>query len=300
MLRPKGLSAFPVTPMDQDGTVDTDGLRRLVAPLVAAGVDAIGLLGSTGTYAYLTRAERRRALEAALDEAGGRVPVLVGIGALRTDEAVRLAQDAAAAGASAGLLAPVSYTPLLDDEVFRHFETVARESGLPICIYDNPGTTHFKFSTTLIGQLSRVPGVVAVKSPAMDAAGFASTLAELRSLVPPGFSVGCSVDMNAAEGLIAGADAFYSVLGGTFPEICLRLVRAAQGGQADEARRIDQGLAPVWSVFRELTSIRVVHALAELRGICRAGPPRPILPLSDEARGKVAAMLEALPEEFTR
>ena len=84
-------------------------LRRLVARLVAAGVDSIGLLGSTGTYAYLTRAERRRALDTALAEAAGRTPIVVGIGALRTDAAVKLAQDAKAAGAAgraarAGLL----------------------------------------------------------------------------------------------------------------------------------------------------------------------------------------------------
>ena len=80
-----GLSAFPITPSDADGRVDADALRRLLAPLVAAGVDSIGLLGSTGTYAYLARAERRRAVAVAADAVGGRVPLLVGVGALRTD-----------------------------------------------------------------------------------------------------------------------------------------------------------------------------------------------------------------------
>src|SRR4051795_1186572 len=107
----KGLSAFPITPADPGGQVDVAALRRLVAPLCVAGVHSIGLLGSTGSYPYLSRAERRRALDAALEEAAGRVPILVGVGALRTDDAVRLAQDAQAAGA-AGLLAAVSYTPL--------------------------------------------------------------------------------------------------------------------------------------------------------------------------------------------
>ena len=153
----KGLSAFPITPADASGKVDVSALRRLVAPLCQAGVNSIGLLGSTGSYPYLSSAERRRALEAALEEAAGRAPVLVGVGALRTDEAVRLAQDAQVAGAAAGLLAPVSYTPLSDDEVYEHFATVARESRLPLCIYDNPGTTHFRFSSVLVGRLSHLP-----------------------------------------------------------------------------------------------------------------------------------------------
>ena len=78
----KGLSAFPVTPADPDGRVDVDALRGLVARLVEAKVDSIGLLGSTGTYVYLSRAERRRAVEAAVAEARGRVPLLVGASAL--------------------------------------------------------------------------------------------------------------------------------------------------------------------------------------------------------------------------
>src|SRR3954452_12211888 len=201
----KGLSAFPITPADAGGRGAVDALRRLVARLCAAKVDSIGLLGSTGTYAYLSRFERRRALDAALEEAGAQVPILVGVGALRTDEAVRLAEDAKAAGAAAGLLAPVSYTPLTDEEVFQHFATVAGASGLPLCIYDNPSTTHFRFSPALIGRLSRVPGIIAVKTTAPEREAVTAHVAELRGAVPDGFSLGYSADWTSVEALIAGA-----------------------------------------------------------------------------------------------
>lgn len=287
-----GLSAFPITPSDTAGRVDTAALRDLLAPLLAAQVDSIGLLGSTGTYAYLARDERRRAVEAAVDAAGGRIPILVGVGALRTDEAVRLAQDARSAGASAGLLAPVSYTPLTDDEVFEHFAVVARESGLPLCIYDNPGTTHFKFSPALIGRLSRVAGIVAVKSPAPEPPGVAEHLRELRGLVPDGFSLGYSGDWNATEALIAGADAWYSVVGGLFPDVCMAIVRAARGGDAAQARRRNAELQPLWDTFKAYSSLRVMYAIAGLRGVS-AEPPRPLLPLSQKARQAVADSLRA-------
>ena len=108
---PDGLSAFPITPSDADGRVDTDALRALVERLCKSDVDSIGLLGSTGIFAYLSRQERRTTVEAAVATANGRKPILVGVGALRTDTAVLLAKDAVAAGAAAGLLAAVSYTP---------------------------------------------------------------------------------------------------------------------------------------------------------------------------------------------
>ena len=290
----RGLSAFPITPANADGRVDVDGLRKLVARLCAARVDSIGLLGSTGTYAYLSRSERRRALDAALEEAAGQVPILVGIGALRTDEAVRLAEDAKTAGAAAGLLAPVSYTPLTEDEVFEHFETVARASGLALCIYDNPSTTHFRFSPALIGRLSRLPGIVAVKSPAPEPPAVAAHLAELRGLVPDGFSLGYSADWNSVEALIAGGDAWYSVVAGLFPRISMAMVGAARNGDAAEARRLNDRLDPLWRLFREFSSLRVIYAGVELLDICRAELPRPILPLRGAARQRVAAVLESL------
>jgi 4-hydroxy-tetrahydrodipicolinate synthase len=290
----KGLSAFPITPSDPEGRVDVDALRKLVAPLCAAKVDSIGLLGSTGTYAYLSRSERRRALDAALEEAGGQTPILVGVGALRTDEAVRLAQDAKAAGAAAGLLAPVSYTPLTEDEVFEHFATVARASGLPLCIYDNPSTTHFRFSPALIGRLSRVPGIIAVKSPAPEPQAVAAHLADLRSVVPDGFWLGYSGDWNSVEALIAGGDAWYSVVAGLFPRISMNLVQAVRNGGAAEARRLNERLEPLWSLFKEFSSLRVIYASADALGICRAEPPRPILPLTGAARQRVADALKAL------
>lgn len=292
-----GLSAFPITPADSSGRVDVAALRLLVRRLASAGVDSIGLLGSTGIYMYLTREERRRAIEAASDEAADRTPVIVGIGALRTDEAVLLAQDARAIGAAAGLLSAASYLPLSQDEVFKHFSTVARESKLPIVIYDNPGTTHFEFTPELVARLARVPGIVAIKNPGWKPESAGEFLANQRAIVPAQFSIGCSSDWTATETMIAGGDTWYSMLGGLLPNVCLKIVRAAQRGDADEARRLNGELAPIWELFRQYSSFRTVYALAEALDMSHVDPPRPILPLPDEAKRKVAAQLARLPSE---
>ena len=294
MTRIHGLSAFPITPADASGRVDTAALAVLLTRLVDAGVHSVGLLGTTGSYPYLSRTERRRTIEAAAVYVAGRAPILAGIGALRTDDAVLLAQDARTAGAAAGLLAPVSYTPLLDDEVFTHFETVAREGGLPLVVYNNPATTHFTFTTGLLARLSRVPGIVAVKNPAPAAEAVPAHLQELRAAAAPDFSLGYSVDAHAAEALLAGGVVWYSVAGGLFPRPCMAIVAAVQAGDAAEARRLNAGLAPLWELFREHTSLRVMYAAANLLGLCRAAPPRPILPLPEVAQHRVGEVLKQL------
>ncbi len=81
-----GLSAFPLTPADEAGRVDTDALQGLVARIIDGKANSIGLLGSTGIYAYLAREERRRAITAAVEAADGKIPIIAGIGAIRTDE----------------------------------------------------------------------------------------------------------------------------------------------------------------------------------------------------------------------
>lgn len=288
-----GLSAFPITPADAAGRVDVPALRRLVARLAAAGVDSVGLLGTTGSYPYLARDERRRAIDAAMEELGGRVPLLVGVGALRTDAAVALAHDARDAGADAGLLAPVSYTPLLDDEVAAHYGAVAAV-GLPLCIYNNPGTTHFTFSQALTARLSRVPGIAAVKNPAPEAAHVAADLAGLRAACAPGFRLGYSFDARATEAMLAGADAWFSVAAGLFPVPCAAIMRAVRAGDAAEARRLNAGLQPLWDLFAARTSLRVVFAAASHLGLCDAAPPLPIQPLGPDARREVAAVIGAL------
>jgi 4-hydroxy-tetrahydrodipicolinate synthase len=290
----KGLVAFPITPMDADGKVDLTALRALVRRLTEAGVDAIGLLGSTGSYPYLTRDERRRAIAAALSETGGRTPVIAGVGALRTDEAVRLTCDAKSEGAAGGLLAPVSYTPLTDEEVFAHFAAVSAACDLPICIYNNPSTTHFTFSDELIGRLSGLAHVVAVKNPAPDPAAAPAVIAALRGRAPAGFSVGYSADWGCAEALIAGADAWYSVVAGLFPTLALDISRAVAKGDVAAARAADDRLAPLWALFKAFGGLRVMYAAANLTGLCDAAPPLPILPLAGEARRQVEAALHGL------
>ena len=291
---PEGVSAFPITPCDAAGRLDGGALSRLLTRLVTPSVASIGLLGSTGSYPYLTRDVRRQALEVAVETVAGRVPILVGVGALRTDEAVRIAQDARAIGASVGLLAVVSYTPLTEDEIVEHFTVVARESGLPLCIYDNPGTTHVAIGPDLAGRLSRIPGVIAIKSPASPVPGIAAHFAALRNAVGPGLSIGFSGDWHATEALLAGGTVWYSVAAGLFPEPCGAILRAVQAGDAEEARRLDAAMEPLWALFRAHSSLRVIYAAATILGLGRPELPRPLLPLPEPARRAVAETLAQL------
>ncbi|HIE5094426.1 dihydrodipicolinate synthase family protein [Stenotrophomonas maltophilia] len=288
-----GLSAFPLTPLaDQD--VDMRAFTGLVDRLAVSGVDSIGILGSTGSYAYLQKDERKRVLRQAVAHAGG-VPVIAGVGALRTRDVLELAIDAEDAGAAGLLLAPVSYQPLKEHEVEALFEAVCTAVRIPICVYDNPGTTHFRFSDELHGRIAALPNIASIKIPRLsdDPAEAAARVAALRSRIPAHVTLGISGDAAAVQGLAAGCDGWYSVIGGLFPELALRITRAARGGELATAQALSAQLAPLWALYDRFGGLRVIACAAALMGLCADDNlPHPLLPLRGHDRAQVATALK--------
>jgi 4-hydroxy-tetrahydrodipicolinate synthase len=274
--------------------VDTRTLASLLLRIDQAGADSVGLLGSTGAYQFLSRDQRRRAVETAAATVGGRKPVIVGVGALRTDEAVALAQDAREAGADGLLLAPMSYTPLTEEEVYGHFAAIADAGRLPMCIYNNPSTTRFTFSVDLINRLAKVSNIKAVKMPLPTDGNFRAEIETLRRRTPSEFAIAYSGDRGAAGALLAGADAWYSVVAGLMPKEALALTQAAQTGDLDGVKMLNDAFEPLWSLFKEFGSFRVMYIIAEVRGLGRFSPPRPVLDLNPEAKNRVKDAVDAV------
>lgn len=290
-----GLSAFPLTPL-RDGKVDENAFVGLIENLVSVKVDSIGALGSTGSYAYLNREERRLAAQLAVAAAGD-VPVIVGIGAVATRDVLLLAEDAQAAGASALLLPPVSYQALRADEVFELYETVAHRVSLPLVVYDNPGTTHFQFTDELHGRIAALPNIASIKIPAVpaDPAQASARVASLRAVIPGHVSIGVSGDAAAVNGLNAGCELWYSVMGGLFPRTARALVQASRSEQSERGLEESARLEPLWALFREYGSLRVIATAAEVLGHAAANClPLPLKGLDGPSTQRVAHVVQTL------
>ncbi|MBF6671675.1 dihydrodipicolinate synthase family protein [Glutamicibacter halophytocola] len=303
-----GLSAFPLTPLADD-KVDESAFSGLVRRLSSAGVDSITALGSTGSYMYLDRAERARVAQLAVANAAG-VPVVIGVGAMRTSHVVEHIDDAAAAGADGVLLAPVGYQRLGESEVLDLYRTATEHSSLPVIVYDNPGTTHFAFSNDLYARIASLPGIASIKIPGVpDHAGRAKKHVDaIRSILPEHVGIGVSGDAFGAAGLVAGCDAWYTAVGGTIPGPMLDITRAVQAGDHHEALEISRRLEPLWSLFTEFGgSLRISAAIAEHFGLAAPGClPLPIHGLSSKQRQVLIGVLnevgldETAGQQFTR
>lgn len=282
-----GLSAFPPTPLSRDGA-DVRAYHGVIERLAAAGVDSIGALGSTGHYAYLSVPERRHLVAAAVEAAQG-VPVIASIGAIATRDVLALADAVQAAGAAAVLLAPVSYQPLTRAEVFGLYEDVDAALEVPLCVYGNPRTTGFTFDDELLAEVAALPHVKSVKIPGLPTgADPGQRVAALRAVLPAEVTIGISGDQFAAEGLLAGCDAWYSAIAGVLPVAALALTRAGLAGDAATARGLSAAMEPLWELFRKYGSARVVAAAAQELGLGDSDfLPHPLRPLDTAARGRV-------------
>ena len=288
-----GLSAFPITPFKNE-QVDLVSFDRLIGNLVDANVDSICAMGSTGLYPYLTREQLFDVARAAVNQAG-KVPVMAGVGSLRTYDVLRNIETVQKAGVSAVLLAPVSYQPLNENEVYGLYEAASREVSVPICVYENPRVTNFTFSDALYRRLAGLPHIGAIKIPGMPFATNegASRLASLREILPPSMAVGVSGDQFGAAGMAQGCDLWLSVIGGIFPKTVQTIIQYATSEQANEALALSDSLAGLWQLFANNGGgLRVVAEAAKILGYSEGNNlPAPFLPISDDDRDTLSALI---------
>ncbi len=291
-----GLIAYPITPFHSDGEIDVGELETMICALAVSGVDAITVLGSSGSFAYLSPQERstvaRTAVRAARATAPG-LPVMVGISSVGTREVLDAARDAESAGASGLVLSPVSYVPLHDDEVSALTASVCAETSLPVCLYNNPRTTQFSYRLELVAELLELPQVVAFKDTAPDVDGFTARYRRLRALSGQEFSHGLSGDALIISGEIA-ADAWHSGPAALLPRAYAAFRQAVVDQDLDQVAASRRLLLPVVQAVGNMRGLSGLHSLARACGIAAGDPRPPILPVPGSEQRDLARMVDAL------
>lgn len=287
-----GVVAYPLTPFDADGGVNSTELKLLVERLAISGVAAVTVLGSSGSFAYLDAEERKRVLADAVEAAAGRIPVAAGISAVATREVVAGARAAEQLGADGVVLSPVSYLPLTDDELVALVEEVASATTLPICLYNNPSTTQFSIDVELVCRLVHVPTLHAFKDTAASPAEFAERASRLRVAVDRPISHGASSDPLIATGEVV-ADAWHTGLAALLPASYLAFRAAVVSGDAARVAAERARLMPVVQAVHRLRKLSGLHALGRACGVDAGDSRKPLLPIAGSEQRDLARLAEA-------
>ncbi|NEB74488.1 dihydrodipicolinate synthase family protein [Streptomyces sp. SID14478] len=236
-----------VTPLTPEGEVDVVSVRRLAEHLIGAGVHGLFLLGSSGEAAYLTDAQRRTALEAAVEAAAGRVPVLAGVIETTTARVLDRAQDAVKSGADALVATAPFYTRTHPAEIADHFRRLRAGADLPLFAYDIPVAVHSKLSRDTLLALAADGTLAGLKDSSGDEGSLRRLLAPLRAAAPT-FSVLTGAELTVDGALLAGVDGVVPGLGNVDAHGYVRLYEAARAGDWDTARREQDRLAALFGI----------------------------------------------------
>jgi 4-hydroxy-tetrahydrodipicolinate synthase len=276
-----------VTPMQEDGRLDLECLRRLVDWHVDQGTDALVMVGTTGESPTVSPEEHCLLIRTAVEQAGGRIPVVAGTGANSTAEAIELSRCAKEAGAVAGLSVAPYYNKPTQEGLYRHFRAIAEAVDLPMILYNVPGRTASDIANETVLRLAQVPGIIGIK----DATGNIERGSDLIRRAPEGFAVYSGDDASALALMLLGGQGVISVTANVAPAAMHAMCVAALSGDLVRAREINRRLLPLHQrLFVEANPIPVKWALAEM-GRIGPGIRLPLTPLSETHHAALRAAL---------
>ena len=285
----EGVLTALATPF-RDGAIDEKALRGLVARQIVAGIDGLVPCGSTGESATLSHEEHARVIEIVVDAAAGQVPVVAGTGSNSTTEAIRLTRHAKEAGAAGALLISPYYNKPTQAGLVAHYEAIARDTELPLIVYNIPGRTASNILPTTLAQLAHIEYVVGVK----EACGDIDQIAHVIDQCPEDFDVLSGDDSMTLPVLAMGGRGVISTTSNVAPEQMLELVRAFRSGDAVRALSIHQQLIPLFdALFCETNPIPVKAAL-DIMGLMEPDTRLPLTPITQPNREALQVVLKEL------
>jgi 4-hydroxy-tetrahydrodipicolinate synthase len=281
-----GVITALVTPFRGDA-LDEDALRRLVNEQIAAGIDGLVPVGTTGESPTLTHEEHIRVIKVVVEETRRRVPVIAGTGANATREAIDLSRAAKEVGADGLLQVTPYYNKPTQDGLYRHFKAVVDEVPLPTIVYNVPGRTSCDLLPETAARLCELPAIVAIK----EATGSAQRAAQIIARCGDRLTVLSGDDATAFPLYALGARGCISVVSNVAPADMSAMWDAAAAGDWARARALHYKLFPLSEgLFVETSPIPVKAALAMMGRIADELRP-PLYPMTAANREKLRKTL---------
>jgi 4-hydroxy-tetrahydrodipicolinate synthase len=279
-----------ITPF-RDGKIDIPAFQSLIERQVAAGIDGIMPVGTTGESPTLDTAEHIEVIRLAVEFAAGRCQVVAGTGANATAEAIELTKAAAALGVTGSLQVCPYYNKPSQEGLYQHFKAISEATSLPIMLYSVPGRSVVELAPETVARLAAdCPSIIAIK----EAGGSVDRVNQLVQALPADFSILCGDDPLLLPFVACGATGLVSVASNLVPEVIVKLVNACLAGDFAAALALQKQYYPL---FRGLMTLDVnpvpIKTAVALVGHCTAEFRLPLAPLSPSNTEKLSSLLRS-------
>ncbi len=282
-----GVFPYLVSPLDPSGRVLTDVLGRLAGDLIAAGVHGLTPLGSTGEFAYLNHAQRAAVVQATIEAAAGRVPVVAGVASTSTAEAVAQAKDYQRLGADGILAILEAYFPVKDAGVESYFRAIADAVDIPVVLYTNPQFQRSDLSLDVVARLAEHPRIRYIKDASTNTGRLLSIINRCGDRIGV-FSA--SAHIPAAVMLIGGVG-WMAGPACIVPRQSVALYELCRAGKWPDAMALQRKLWRINEAFARFNLAACIKAGLQLQGYPVGDPVPPQAALTEAERQAVAAAL---------
>jgi len=281
-MRFEGIYTPVVTPHSESGEISWDRFSEVLEFLISKGVHGLIIAGTTGEYYAQTHEERIEVMRYAKKIIGDRLPLIVGTGAIRTEESIEFAQEAKSLGAAAILVTTPPYAVPTGRENALHALAIDRAVNMPVMMYNYPGRMAAEMDEEYLDRVGRSPNFCAIKESSGDI-----NRVHLLARDYPHIQLACGMDDQALEFFAWGARSWVCAGSNFAPEAHIALYKAcAVDGDFDKGRRIMSAMLPLMRVLEQGGKFVqcIKHGLS-IRGLPVGPPRRPLQPLNkDEKR----------------
>jgi 4-hydroxy-tetrahydrodipicolinate synthase len=278
-----------VTPMDSNGAVDRESLKRLVDYHVDSGTTAIVSVGTTGESATLTHQEHVSVVKTTLELADGRIPIIAGTGANSTAEAISLTKDFTDSGVVGCLSVTPYYNKPTQEGLYQHFKAIAEHTDLPQILYNVPGRTGCDMQSETVARLAEIANIVSLK----DATGNLSRVNQLLDMVDDSFTILSGDDATSLDFMQLGGHGVISVSANVAAKELAEICALCAKGDFKQARALNRRLMSLHNkLFVESNPIPVKWACKRLGLIATDTMRLPMVPLSKTAEPIVEQALK--------
>ena len=284
----RGSYSAIVTPFLGDA-VDEASLRALARWHLEQGSSGVVACGTTGEAATLTAAETAQVIRAVADEChkAGKA-CIAGAGTNSTAKTVENVRHAKEAGADFALVVTPYYNKPTQEGLFRHYEAVAKQGGLPVIVYNIPGRTAVDLLPETMARMAKIPGIVGIK----EASGNISRAAEIVNLCGDAVAVLAGDDMFVTPTLAVGGAGVISAVANVLPAEFAQMCSAYAAGDAKTAGKVQTRMAPlVKAMFSEPNPQPVKYALEKMGRIKSGALRLPLISVTSDTAAKIDAAL---------
>ena len=281
----EGIYTPVVTPYFEDHSINEAGFEAAIEHLIAAGVHGIIVAGTTGEYYAQTTEERIHLMRLAKKIIGTRLPLIIGTGAIRTEDSIIFAEAAKETGADALLIATPPYAYPTGREIALHALAIDRSANLPAMLYNYPGRMSVNMDEETLDRLGRSPNFCAIKESSGD-----PNRLHMLARDYPHIALSCGMDDQALEFFAWGARSWVCAGSNFAPEAHIALYRAcAVEGDFTKGRKIMSAMLPMLSVLEQGGKfVQCIKYGLTLRGIDAGPPRRPLQPLNKDDKREFA------------